>query len=151
MNLAKDSAFAGNKLADIPFRTDTGVNIVKIQRGNRNINIPSGDEVLLPGDLVLAAGTTAQLESYKKMMAESMVSYDGGEDDFCVMPVILDHSSHLVGKSLGGLRLRDYKVMVISVLHEGDFITNPAPEFHFQEGDTVWLAGDRKSCEWLTS
>ena len=151
VKLAQDSSFAGKKLSDIPFRTDTGVNIVKIQRGKRNINIPSGDEVLLPGDLVLAAGTSAQLESYKKMMAESLVPSGGDEDDFCVMPVLLGNGSHLVGKSLGSLRLRNYKVMVISVLHEGDFITNPAPEFRFQEGDTVWLAGERKSCEWLTA
>ncbi len=39
--------------------------------------------------------------------------------------------------------------MVISVLHDGDFITNPKPDYRFAVGDTVWIAGETDSCQWL--
>ena len=39
--------------------------------------------------------------------------------------------------------------MVISVLRNGDFITNPAADFKCQAGDTVWLAGERASIDWF--
>ncbi len=149
VRLSPDSDLAGKKLSEIPFRSETGVNIVKIQRGTRNINIPSGEEVLLPGDLVLAAGTGAQIESFRKMMAESVSAAPSEGRDFCILPVILKAGSRLVGKDLHSLRTRDYGVMVVSVLREGDFFTNPAPDFMFREGDTVWLAGEKQACEWF--
>jgi K+/H+ antiporter YhaU regulatory subunit KhtT len=38
--------------------------------------------------------------------------------------------------------------MVISVLRNGEIITNPEPDFLFSEGDTVWLAGDVPALGW---
>ena len=29
------------------------------------------------------------------------------------------------------------------------FITNPKPDFHFELGDKVWLAGEKSACEWI--
>jgi K+/H+ antiporter YhaU regulatory subunit KhtT len=45
--------------------------------------------------------------------------------------------------------MREYPCMVISVLHDGKFITNPGPDYVFQEGDSVWVAGEISSCEWI--
>ena len=149
VRVSPDSALAGKKLSEIPFRSETGVNIVKIQRGSRNLNIPSGDETLLPGDLVLAAGTAAQIEAYRKMMADSVSASPEAQDNFCILPRLISADSRLCGKALSSLKLRDYGVMVVSVLREGEFFTNPAPDFVFKEGDTVWLAGERQSCEWF--
>jgi K+/H+ antiporter YhaU regulatory subunit KhtT len=39
--------------------------------------------------------------------------------------------------------------MVISVLSEGEFHTNPKPDYVFKPGDVVWIAGETSSCEWL--
>ncbi len=32
--------------------------------------------------------------------------------------------------------------MIVSVLHDNHFITNPEPDMVFHEGDTVWIAGE---------
>jgi K+/H+ antiporter YhaU regulatory subunit KhtT len=37
--------------------------------------------------------------------------------------------------------------MVISVLRGDRFITNPEPDFVFQEEDTVWIAGNISNIE----
>ena len=39
--------------------------------------------------------------------------------------------------------------MVISVLHNGEFITNPKPDYKFGTGDVVWIAGETSSLAWL--
>ena len=42
--------------------------------------------------------------------------------------------------------MRQKGCMVLSVLRDNEFITNPRADFHFQAGDSVWIAGDRESC-----
>ena len=56
--ISPDSGYIGNKLRDIPFRSTTGVNIVKIVRGSRSILIPNGDESIYPYDRLVAVGTS---------------------------------------------------------------------------------------------
>ena len=43
--------------------------------------------------------------------------------------------------------MRQRGCMVLSVLRNNEFITNPRADFHFQEGDSVWIAGEKESCE----
>ena len=69
---------------------------------------------------------------------------DVPEDDnkFQVKPVLLTASSFLVGKSLAESSLSSYQCLVVSVLHEDSFLANPPADYIFEEGDTVWIAGD---------
>lgn len=143
LTVSQDSTYAGKQLKDIPFRAETGANIIKITRGSANITIPSGDVVLFPGDRMLAVGTSAQLESLRNMMAGAVApaSQDKGSV-FRIEPETLTADSFLTGKTLRGTNLRKYHCMVISVLRGSQIITNPEPDFRFLEGDTVWIAGD---------
>lgn len=143
LTVSQDSTYAGKQLRDIPFRAKTGANIIKITRGSTNITIPSGDVVLFPGDRMLAVGTSTQLESLRNMMAGAIApaSQDKGSV-FRIEPETLTADSFLTGKTLRGTNLRKYHCMVISVLRGSQIITNPEPDFRFQEGDTVWVAGN---------
>ena len=149
VKLSPDSSFVGHPLKQLPFRVETGVNIVKILRGSRSITIPSGDELLYPDDVILAAGTGDQIRAFRQLVSDSVQEQPRDTEAFDVVPVQLDETSYLTGKTLHSLRMRDYRVMVISVLREGNFITNPAADFKFQAGDTVWLAGERASIDWF--
>lgn len=105
--------------------------------------VPSGDVSLFPGDQMLAVGTSAQLESLRNMMACAVAPeiQDSG-NSFKIVPEALTEESFLTGKTLRGTNLRKYHCMVISVLRGSEFITNPEPDFRFQAGDTVWIAGN---------
>ena len=70
--VSADSEIVGKSLAQVPFRGDSGVNIVKIQRGSRSILIPSGGEVIYPADKLLAVGTTEQIQAFRKSMKDSI-------------------------------------------------------------------------------
>ncbi len=151
LEVSPDSVFAGKPLKEVPFRAETGANIIKIQRGSRSINIPSGDEQIFPHDSLLAVGTTQQISQLRTMLEASAISADTQEADpeFEVMSVTLTEESYLTGQTLRGTNLRDYRCMVISVLHDGEFITNPKPDYKFGTGDVVWIAGETSSLAWL--
>ena len=150
LDVSPDSVFAGRQLRDIPFRAETGANLIKIQRGSQSITIPSGNVQIFPYDKLLAVGTTKQIEALRKMLSESSSQPETpAEQDFEVVPVTLTEDSYLTGQTLRGTNMRDYRCMVISVLHEGEFITNPKPDYRFEAGDIVWIAGETGSCEWL--
>ena len=52
-------------------------------------------------------------------------------------------------KALKDLSMRESGCMVLSVLRDNEFITNPKADFRFRAGDSVWIAGEKKSCEFF--
>ncbi|MCR4910397.1 MAG: cation:proton antiporter [Bacteroidales bacterium] len=150
MTLSQNSEYAGKELGDIHFRLNTGANVIKIVRGNKSITIPRSNEVIFPGDELIAVGTEEQLNSMRAMLASAeLPASPNTDEDFTVVQIVLRADSYMTGKSLRSCKLRDYHCLVISVLHGSEFTTNPLPDYVFQEGDTVWLAGEKSSCEWF--
>lgn len=147
--ISADSAFVGKRLKEIPFRAETGVNIVKIQRGSRSITIPGGDEMLMPSDKVLAAGTPEQLSAFRQMISTELPAPESPEEPFDLRPFALDEESLLTGRLLKDTDMRRRHISVVSVLRGEDFIANPRPDFRFEAGDVVWIAGDSSSLDWI--
>ena len=143
LELSPDSIFVGKQLKDIPFRAETGANLIKIQRGTQSITIPSGEMRIFPYDKLLAVGSSIQIDALRAMLSQSDTQPAPlTEQEFEVAPVTLDEDSFLTGKVLREVNMRHYRCMVISVLHEGEFITNPKPDYRFGAGDIVWIAGE---------
>lgn len=70
------------------------------------------------------------------------------DERFVVEKITLGPESYLTGKNLRVARMRDSGCMVVSVMHSGVLTTNPKPEYVFEEGDTVWIAGADSSVNW---
>jgi len=88
-------------------------------------------------------GTSAQIDALRAMLSQSNAAPEVNQDqEFEVITDVLHEDSYLTGKSLREVKLRQYRCMVISVLHEGEFITNPKPDYRFGVGDVVWIAGE---------
>ena len=144
-----DFVYIGKTLREMPFRKDSGVNIIKIERGSRSITIPSGDEVIYPGDKVLAVGTDAQIQSFLGIVNENVKPGPKTEaSDFIVDNTTLTESSYMTGKTLRDLSMRSHGCMTICVYRDDKLITNPHADFLFRSGDIVWLAGEKESCKW---
>ena len=156
VTVSPDSDFVGKRLREMPFRHTTSVNIVKIMRGTQSIIIPRGDEFIYPYDKLLAVGTTDQINAFMQMMQESTMSaghpsaaVEPSDKDFSVESIPVTTESFLYEKTLRELSMRDSGCMVISVMRDGNIITNPKAEFRFKEGDNVWIAGEKASCNFF--
>lgn len=146
--ISQESSYAGKTLREMPFRHTSGANVVKIIRGKKNILIPSGNEMLFPMDKLLAVGTTLQLETMRTALEEGEQPVPIKEYRFELESITLTANSFLTGKTLREAEMRSYGCMVISFLRGDRFETNPKPDFRFQEGDVVWVAGEKSACDW---
>ena len=152
--LSPDSQYVGQPLRALPFRHHAGVNIIKIQRGNQSLIIPSGDTPVYPYDRLLAVGTEEQLAAFRELMKEEItpsapvlpdVYYKEDDSDFVVQPREVYETGTLCGKTLRELKMRSYDCMVICCLRDGALVTNPSPDEPFRPGDLVWMAGSSEN------
>ena len=149
VQIPADSLFAGKQLKQLPFRDTTGINIVKILRGDNALLIPSGNEFVYPYDKVLAVGTTEQLSAFVNMVKAAENRLEKSKPvDFLVEAITLTDESYLSGKTLREADMRSYGCMVVSIVRDDTIITNPKADFRFQPKDVVWLAGEKSACEW---
>ena len=147
--ISPNSEYAGLQLKNIPFRQKYGVNIAKVTRGSRRILIPSPEEYIYPYDEILAIGTREEVQRFvEDMTAESLqnpLSYE--TDDFVLDSFELQKGCYLDGKMLRDTDMRKKGCMVVGVERDGISLMSPKPDFVFQAGDFVWLAGERVECE----
>ena len=147
--ISPNSEYAGKKLKDIPFRQKYGINIAKVIRGSRRILVPSPEEHIYPYDEVLAIGTQEEVKRFvEDMTAEQFTPGDSYEtDDFVLDTFELQKGCYLDGKVLRETDMRKHGCMVVGVERDGISLMSPKPDFQFQAGDFVWLAGERIECE----
>ncbi|MCR4565084.1 MAG: cation:proton antiporter [Bacteroidales bacterium] len=150
VTVPQESVYAGKALRDIAIRTESGANIIKIIRGKCSILIPSADEVIYPGDVLLAIGTSEQLARISELMSATVEVDKEHQDEFSLECFILDDSSFLTGKTLREVRLRDAGCMVVAILRGEEMITNPSGDLRFASGDGVWIAGEKNSVAWFS-
>lgn len=140
VEVSPDYPGIGHKLGSLQIRRNTGVNIIKISRGSRNIELPSGEERVYPYDKLLAVGTSQQLSRFEEYMSLRASAGQSSGSEFSLDKIVLDATSEFIGKSVRELDLRPSGRMVISVARDGKSIANPDPGFVFREGDLVWTA-----------
>lgn len=148
VTISPNSEYAGKKLKDIPFRQKYGINIAKVIRGSKRILIPSPEEFIYPYDEVLAIGTNEEVKHFvEEMNAEDdqRISYE--TDDFVLDAFELQKGCYLDGKKLKDTNMRQHGCMVVGVERNGLSLMSPKPDFVFEAGDFVWLAGERVECE----
>ena len=149
IQISPDYEYIGKSFREMPFRNSAGINIVKITRGTRSILIPSGNEIIYPGDHLLAVGTGEQIEAFTKSIAADTKPSTDQAEDFEIKPVEIGDESYLNGKSLREADMRASGCMVVSILRNGEFTTNPKPDTVIQKGDLVWIAGVKSSVDWF--
>jgi len=141
--------FIGKQIKEQPFRDESGVNIVKIQRGNHNILIPGGKDYIYPGDKLLAVGTPEQNARFVELMKKySPIETVQQNDDFKIKMLTINGDSLLLNKSLKELNLREARCMIINIVRGNETFSNPRADFKIQLNDKVWLAGEKTSIEW---
>ena len=125
----QNSPSIGKTLRELNFRKHCNVNIVTIIRGDNRINIPGGEEHLYPFDKIVVAGSDSDLEHFRTYVEEKYQ----------------DYKAHLHPKAnIQQSGIRDKAdCLVIGIERGNTSLKNPDPSMQFQEGDLVWIVGER--------
>ena len=145
LDIKPNCRFAGDKLKDSGLRSEFGVSVSSIRRGDEFIPLPTGDTRIFPGDTLGVIGTDSQIKRLNdeidktgQIRKESL-----RHPDIELKSIMLTPKSPIIERPLYETDLRnDYFCMVLSVQRgDGEFI-NPRPDTVLQAGDLLWIVGD---------
>ena len=143
----------GGTLKELGWGKRFGVNVIKIVRGKRHINIPSGDAALHSGDTVYILGEPAELRNLcldlgiaepaeLPTLREFIAAEDADPDALYSYAISVDKGSELAGKTVRGSGIRDnYDCMVLGLQRSRLPIAQPDVNMQIQNGDLVWVLG----------
>ena len=145
LDIKPNCRFAGDKLKDSGLRSEFGVSVSSIRRGDEFIPLPGGDTRIFPGDTLGVIGTDSQI----KRLNDEIDKVNGQKKESLRHPdielksILLTKDSPIIGRPLYETDLRkDYFCMVLSVQRGDSEFINPNPSTVLQAGDLLWIVGD---------
>ena len=147
-----DSKWMGQTLKQLNLGRKYGVHISSILRGGWRINIPDGDYVIFPGDKLQVIGSDEQFTSFREALEKERLGVDANFEhrEMLLRQLIIGHDSPFVGKTLIESGIRDFYSCMVIGLEEGKQNLSPfRPNRKFEEGDIIWVVGERESLDAL--
>lgn len=142
-----ESLWIGKTLAELALKTIFGVHVVAIFRGNICLNIPGGKERLYPADRIQVIGSDEQLLKFGSYLNQQLApaeDSDLSQSEVTLKQFIIDGDSVFRGKTIGQSGIREqYKCLVVGLERGETSLRNPAADTVFEEGDLVWIVGER--------
>jgi uncharacterized protein with PhoU and TrkA domain len=68
ISLRSDSEGVGKTLSQLDLHTNCGAVVVAIGRGDSEVVVPTGDEILRPGDVLELAGSTEAVATARRLI-----------------------------------------------------------------------------------
>ena len=137
--------FVGDKLKDSGLRSDYGVSVSSIQRGDDYMPLPSPDARIFPGDVLGIIGNDEQLRRLNQDLDNATKA--GMKLNITQQPVELEsirlaNDSPIVGMPLSKTDiLHDYYSMIVKIKRDDAFL-QPGPDLVLRPGDVLWVVGD---------
>lgn len=146
IEVGPESAFVGDRLKDSGLRSDYGVSISSIQRGQMVIPLPTSNMRIFPGDVLGVIGTDDQIKRLNDDIEKEKIAFESlpaSNTRVELSSIRLTEDSPIIGKPLSDLDLRhNYYSMIVKVLHDDTEFVNPSASMVLSPGDTVWVVGD---------
>lgn len=142
-----ESHWAGKTLLELNLGKKYGVHVASILRGKRRINIPGGSVRLFPMDKIQVIGTDEQLSRFaEEMIRVSSMDADIIEkSEMMLKQFIIDAGSDFLGKTIGESGIREkYRCLVAGVERGNAQLMTPDVNAPFEEGDVVWVVGEKE-------
>ena len=147
-----NSGWMGQTLKQLNLGQKYGVHISSILRGGWRLNIPDGDYIIFPNDVLQVIGSDEQFATFRQALEDSLIGKDPDLEnrEMKLRQMIIGSDSPFIGKTLIESRIRDiYSCMVVG-LEEGKESLSPYnPNRKFQEGDIIWVVGEENALEEL--
>ena len=139
-----NSTFCGRSLQSIGVRKVSGVSVLRIVRNGMNINIPGGDVILYPGDVIVVAGSDEQIIKFSKILDDSIDNDNVRERTHVNLERFrIKKESKLNGLTIIKSNIREEcDCFVMAIERDGEVIMNPTPNTMLHEDDILVLAGE---------
>ncbi|WP_148371330.1 cation:proton antiporter [Bacteroides bouchesdurhonensis] len=147
LEIPGESPWAGRTLMELNLGKRYGVHVASILRGRRRINIPGGAERLFPLDKIQVIGTDEQLNKFSEDMQNgAKIDWQVYEQsEMSLKQFIVDTDSIFLGKTIRESGIRDkYRCMIVGVEREDGTLVTPDVNVPFEEGDVVWVVGEKE-------
>lgn len=147
-DVPSDSLWGGCTLKELDFGKKYGVHLVSILRGNHRINIPGATACIYPGDRIQVIGTDEQLDKFGTQLQRNVDTSqpDLNKQEMSLNQFIIDKDSVFLGKNIRESGIREqYKCLVVGVERGNNALKAPRPEIPFEEGDVVWVVGEKEA------
>ena len=145
-DIARESNIAGKTLEELKLRENIGINVAYIKRGDVIINIPTKNERIFPGDEIGVIGTDTQVKELKLFLAQNEMDDKPNhiEPDIILRQIDLKNQKY-IGKSIHDANLREKTSgLVVGIERNGNRIINPESSMILEDGDILWVVGDKK-------
>lgn len=158
-----DSAAADKELKDLQWGKAMQVNVIKIVRGRKHINIPEGYEQILSGDRLYILGTVKALENFNLMSQQRNLLLESEEEQVSLHQFIASqdqwHEDQQLfayavtvkkGSPLAGCSIRDsgiksnWSACLIGIERGMLPLLNLSPNFILNADDLLWVLGTQK-------
>ncbi len=138
--------FVGDKLRDAGLRSDYGLSVASIQRGDIFMPLPAVDARIFPGDVIGVIGNDEQIKRLNDDLERDEKAFRAVQPfqtEMELRSIRLSDKSPIVNIPLGHTNLRaDYSCMIVKVQRGDDEFENPGPTTVLKAGDVVWVVGD---------
>jgi CPA2 family monovalent cation:H+ antiporter-2 len=156
LEVPPNAEYIGRTLRELAWREKYGINIVYIKRGERLLNIPDRNAILLPFDQTGIIATDEQIKNFKPVFES--VSDSSSEpsplnvNDIALQKILVDEHTRLRGQNIrnSGLRERT-NGLVIGIERNNNRILNPESTTIFEWNDIVWIVGEKKKIQALAT
>jgi CPA2 family monovalent cation:H+ antiporter-2 len=156
----EDAPVRGHALGILAWRKNYGCNVLRVEHGSKNYDLPIASTVIRPGDSVLLLGTEGQLAVFEaankslKMGLEANKSRQSLQDYFATLkdddeskpfiPCVIhvNEASKLIGRSLERSTVRkDWHCLAVALERGGYMLTNLDVNMLLQKNDMLWVLG----------
>ena len=147
LEIPGESSWAGKTLMELNLGKRYGVHVASILRGRRRINIPGGAERLFPLDKIQVIGMDEQLNKFSEDMQNgAKIDWQVYEQsEMSLKQFSVDTDSIFLGKTIRESGIRDkYRCMIVGVEREDGALVTPDVNVPFEEGDVVWVVGEKE-------
>ena len=142
VSVTQFSKYVGVSLLESGFRQNYGVNVVSIERGERVIDLPPKETVVMPLDRLTVIGTEEQISRFRSDLEvePSILIRDHSDNELNIYRYVVVDTGPLVGKTLSHSDFQQrHHGMIIAIQRDTDYIVNPPASTVFQNGDIVWF------------
>ena len=147
-----NSRWMGQTLKQLNLGRKYGVHVSSILRGGRRLNIPDGDYIIFPGDVLQVIGSDEQFTAFRQAIENELLGEDTELEkrEMKLRQLIIGSESPFIDKTLIESGIRDlYSCMVVG-LEEGKESLSPFPPSRkFREGDIIWIVGEQDDLQAL--